>query len=333
MFSTPVTTGDHFYEVWSAGESATQVTGTAPSWVANPSITEERTKELEPHEPTRLREYGAQPGSGSSDALAPDEIATMVRPIVGGFPVGLPVACIDSSSGRGDGFSFALARFVRDGNRRVLHVYELGAFEGKFGVDVSFDSVVAHVAELARRHGACRIFGDQYLSYALESAFAAFGLSHCERAWTQPSKIEALATLRRLSREQGIVVEPGEQADMLKKELTTMREVLLPSKVFTVQARRTGRGHADRASLLLMIARLVAEGDIMGGNVDTRLPGGLPMLPGSRPMNIRTGIGRGVADFTSPSPAPQLSPPTQTQPTGQVRLVRAIPWRGGGWNL
>jgi hypothetical protein len=43
-------------------------------------------------------------------------------------------------------------------------------------------------------------------------------------------------------RERILVVEPGEQAELLRKELVSLREVLLPSKAVTVKARRTGRG-------------------------------------------------------------------------------------------
>jgi hypothetical protein len=317
MFSTPVTTADHFYDCWSAGDSATQVTGTAPSWVANPSITEERARELEPHEPTRLREYGAQPGAGSSDALDPTDIAATIRPLhSSATALGTPVAIIDSSSGRHDGWSYLLARYVREESRRTLYVDNVGAFEGEFAADVSFDAVVAHVAGLARRAGAVFVYGDQHLAFALKSEFAKFGLAYEERVWTQPSKIEALSTLRRLLRERAIAIEPGEQADMMKKELVSLREVLLPSKALTVQARRTGRGHCDRASLALMLARCVAEGGIQGALRELGPVRSERYVPRIQALAVRFN----PVDLVSPAPA---SAPTQSSGPSQITIPGA----------
>jgi hypothetical protein len=266
QFSSPVSTATPFYEAWRAGGNAHQVVGHAPSWIANPSITKERTCELEPHEPTWRREYAADPSSGSSDAISSEDARAMVRALSPrAIPVGLEIGLLDSSSGRGDGWAFAFARYVRDDGRRVLHVTGLGAFEGRFGDVLSFDAVVGQVAELARARGVSRVYGDQYQAFALASAMARYGIAYVEKPWTQPTKIEALSTLRRLARERSLVAEPGTESEAMRRELLTLREVLLPSKVFTVQARRSGRGHADRASLLLMLARCVSEGDITGG--------------------------------------------------------------------
>jgi hypothetical protein len=260
-------TAGYFFDAWQAGDTDHQVTGHAPSWVANVSITEERTRELEPHEPTRAREYGAIAGSGSADAVSAEDAQAMVRSIGQSFPLGTIVGLIDSSSGRGDGWSYCFAQYRRAGDRRVLHVTGINVFEGRFGADISFDAVVAHVAEVARGLRCSKVVGDQYQAFALKSAFARYGVGFVEKTWTAPSKIESLATLRRLLREHEFVVEPGEQADLTRKELLTLREVLTANKTFSVQARRSGRGHADRASLLLLAARCVAEGDLRGAPV------------------------------------------------------------------
>lgn len=281
LFSSPVSTATPFYEAWSAGDNAHQVVGHAPSWTANVSITEARTHELEPHEPTWRREYAAEPSAGSADAVTADDAAAMVRGLPpSAVPVGLEVGLVDSSSGRGDGWSFAFARYVRDNGRRLLQVTSMGAFEGRFGDVLSFDAVVGHVAEMARARGCARVLGDQYQAFALQAGFARYGVAYVEKPWTQPTKIESLSTLRRLLREGSLAVEPGTEAEAARRELLTLREVLLPSKVFTVQARRTGRGHADRAALLLLLARAVADGDITGA--EPRPPSPATMSPAQR---------------------------------------------------
>lgn len=354
VFSSPLASTGFFYETWAQGDTDQQVTGHAPSWVANASITEERTRELEPDPRVHAREYGAQAGAGSSDGVAADDAAAMVRaPAPPALTLGLEVGVLDSSSGRGDGWSFGFARYVRDADRRVLFVSGVDAFEGRFGSDVSFDAVVAHVAGLARARGVARIFGDQYLAFALSSGFAKYGIAYVEKAWTQPTKIEALSTLRRLLRERTLVVEPGSQAELLRKELLTLREVLLPSKVFTVQARRSGRGHADRASLLLMLARAVAEGDVQGAAAGGFGTPGTPSAGygygASRLRPIRTAFeaGRGLStrfekhDWVGPTDAPpRPDGPTQqavhNRHTGETTTYTVPqppsfgPRRGGG---
>jgi hypothetical protein len=158
----------------------------------------------------------------------------MVRPVAG-LTLGQAVCVIDSSSGRGDGWSFAFAQWTREGDRRVLHVFNRGAFEGRFGSELTYDAVVTHVAAMATKLRVSRVFGDQYLSFALQSEFARFGISYVERTWSQPSKIESLSTVRRLLRERSVAIDPGEQADALRRELVSLREVLLPSKTFTLR--------------------------------------------------------------------------------------------------
>jgi hypothetical protein len=329
MISSPTGASGYFYDTWSAGDGYAQLAGHAPSWVGNAAITEALTHELEPHEPTWRREYGAVASSGNSAGLSADDVAVMARKLESGaFGLGAPVMLIDSSSGRGDGWAFCCIRHVRDGSRRVLYVDYLGAFEGRFSESVSFDAVVAHVADLAKRNGATRVFGDQYESYSLESGFARHGLAFIEKRWEQPSKIEALSTLRRLLKERTVAVEPGEQADLLKRELVSLREVLLPSKVFTVAARRTGKGHSDRASLMLMAARLVAEGELHGTLGDpTLIPSSAGPSPNS-PRAIPLRAGGGFQDWgpllggpgrPAAEPLPFIQPRAGFSPGG-------IPW-------
>lgn len=67
LFSSPWSTLDAHHEAFSEGDTDDQLVAYAPTWIANPTVTEEDTKRLEKDEPTRLREYGAIPmGAGES---------------------------------------------------------------------------------------------------------------------------------------------------------------------------------------------------------------------------------------------------------------------------
>jgi hypothetical protein len=307
MISSPLGTDGYFHKVWSAGDTDDVVTLHAPSWVANPSITEARTRMLEPHEPTWRREYAAQPQAGAISAFDADDVAALARELhVDSVGLSSGAMFIDSSSGRGDGWSYAVAQYIvepsgesiyrerdvldatgaltmravvydDDGRpvandrytepSRRLYVSAMGAFEGQFSRTTTLTEVVAHIAYLARRYGISRVFGDQYLAFALASEFARHQLAFVERAWTAPSKIEAAATLRRMLRERTVVVEPGADAEALQRELLSVEERITASGALTIQARRSGAGHADRASLLMLMARLESEGEIAGSPI------------------------------------------------------------------
>jgi hypothetical protein len=62
--SSPYSTLDIHYEAIERGNNKHQIVSIAPTWVANPTLSEEDTKALEPDEETWLREYAAVPSSG-----------------------------------------------------------------------------------------------------------------------------------------------------------------------------------------------------------------------------------------------------------------------------
>jgi hypothetical protein len=257
-----------------------------------------------PHEATWKREYAAIPTDGAASAFSEADVEHLARGLhPEAYALHAGALFIDSSSGRGDAWTWCVGQYVvepcaesiyltrevrdergtltmrdfplygEDGApipnpryhppRRILLLSAMGAFEGPFARTTSFSDVVGHVALVARRWGVTRCFGDQHLAFALESEFGKHGIRFEQRPWTGPSKIEATSTARRLLRERTIVAEPGEESEKLRRELLTVEERFTPAGV-SVQARRTSAGHADRASLLLLIARLEAFGDISG---------------------------------------------------------------------
>jgi hypothetical protein len=81
LSSSPWSTLDAHAEAFDQGDTDAQMVASAPTWVANPTITEDDTHRLEPDEPTRMREYGAVPmSSGTQFWFAADAIKAAVRP-------------------------------------------------------------------------------------------------------------------------------------------------------------------------------------------------------------------------------------------------------------
>lgn len=69
LFSSPWSTLDAHAEAFEEGDTDEQMVAHAPTWVANPTVTEDDTKRLERDEPTRMREYGAVPMGASESGM------------------------------------------------------------------------------------------------------------------------------------------------------------------------------------------------------------------------------------------------------------------------
>jgi hypothetical protein len=141
----------------------------------------------------------------------------------------------------------------------VFALTKVAGFEGTFGQDISAERIVATLAERAARLGVRQVVSDQRESYLLESAFNRHGMAFRAIAWTNPSKIDAVAWVTRLMREKRLGIEPHEK---LRKELLNFREKILPTGAVTYGAR--GNTHDDYVSLLLTAAMADVEGLFRG---------------------------------------------------------------------
>ena len=270
IFSSPMARSGYFFEQWINGDGEHQLCGHAPSWIANPSITEQATRQLESHEPTRLREYGAIASAGSASALSSVDIEAMVRPIPDDAKsLGRPVLVIDTSMGA-DSFAWLIARFINDRGVRRLVCEQIGAFEAGFNRTHTFDDVMDHLASVARGAGARSVIGDSYLSFSCESAFGSRGLGFTSYPWSLTTKLSATSTLRQLLRERSIIVEPSHEGERLKREMLRLTETVLPSGALTITSPRTTAGHGDRCACVLLVAHAISIGDFLTASASGR---------------------------------------------------------------
>ena len=110
--SSPMGNSDLHFEIIAAGDSADQVVAIAPTWIANPSISEAQTRKLEPDERIWRREYAAIPQVSLSSAFDPDAVERAFRPTPPAAEWSEPVCIVDASSGGGDSFTWAIAQYV-----------------------------------------------------------------------------------------------------------------------------------------------------------------------------------------------------------------------------
>jgi hypothetical protein len=109
--SSPMGTSDLHYEIIEQGDTADQIVGLAPTWIANPSVTEEQTHRLEPDERIWRREYAAQPQAQLSSAFDPDSVARAFRPVPHAAEWSRAICIVDASSGGGDAFTHGFAQY------------------------------------------------------------------------------------------------------------------------------------------------------------------------------------------------------------------------------
>jgi len=112
LSSSPLGVLDAHAKAFDLGENAFQLVAHAPTWEANPTISEATTHDLEPDARVWRREYAAIPQASLSAAFDADAVDAAMVLDVGGYRPSEPVCIIDASSGASDAFTWAIARWM-----------------------------------------------------------------------------------------------------------------------------------------------------------------------------------------------------------------------------
>lgn len=247
LCSSPWSVDDFHAQLFDQGDNESQVTSFAPTWLANPTISEARTHELEPDVRTWAREYGAEPGATVTAAIEPEDVAACFGRTP---PIGLvgSFAAIDASSLRGDAFTYITGRLSRD---HEVIVQDVDGWEGAQLRHVSMADVVETISLRVKAVRASQLFGDQREEAALSALFIQHGVVLKTFAWSEPSKDIAMQLLRRLMRERRVFLP--EHAE-LKRQLTSMKARLMPSGRIRYET-----NGLDYASCLITLAHAIVE--------------------------------------------------------------------------
>lgn len=109
LCSSPLSNEDAHAKAFDEGDNARQLTAAAPTWLANPTITEAETRDLEKDERVWRREYLAVPQASALACFDEDAIERAFRP----QPIFVKhcrrVAVVDPSSGRSDTWAWGFA--------------------------------------------------------------------------------------------------------------------------------------------------------------------------------------------------------------------------------
>lgn len=260
LSSSPLGTLDAHAKAFDKGDSETQFVASAPTWEANPTITEDATHELEPDEATRLREYGAIPIEGNEESI----LSPLLLDAIKRGPQMLPplpgyhyVAYMDpATSGNG----WTLCVVTRDGlGRRVLALCH--EWRGTPSEPLDPDIVFREMAEMLNpadperpRYGVTRIGTDHWSNAALASCARRHGLTLMGETLTMSRKVAmwkdvAVWIMEKTPDGRPMVEIPDHQA--LRTDILGARRKVTQSGLTVTYVRTPDGRHSDFAPAFL----------------------------------------------------------------------------------
>lgn len=299
--SSPLGMEDAHAKMLETGDTNTIMTAVAPTWIANPTISEQKTRDDEPDERIWRREYAAIPQGSSLGAFDPDSIDYAFRDISQAWISGPPVIAMDPAGRGSDKFVVCAAgwhRFepneddkwvhdpVLDNNGHVVAWVRRQDEDGNFVWNDNFkalEPVISfwgfktydsafrqrHTAEgLAQRIGsfakevhAKKVISDQYEAFGLQALIQKQRLSFQTYTWSGTSKAQAVGRVRSWLTSGRIVLEKN---DLLRREMLQFEEKITANGLSYGGTAPAG-GHFDCLSCLLTTAMADFEGALAGG--------------------------------------------------------------------
>lgn len=268
--SAPWSVEDYHHELFSAGTNGEQVTSFAATWEANPTLSEQDTRELEPDEKLWSRAYAAIPGASiTGDWFGGALDGCLLRPRVA-EPVLSWVRYLVSIDPAFDkdhfGWSVASCRTLPadprlpDRPRRLVRVHECGAWKpnGARPVELAYrlrDEVCKkyHIGSVAEEDGTAWVISDQYEGQSFSDLARQAGIVLQIVPWTAGnSERTQIARYRsvRLAMMEGALWLPDDPE--LVAELRQVGGKLLPSGNESIVLPRARKGgHMDRVSAMV----------------------------------------------------------------------------------
>jgi hypothetical protein len=258
LSSSPVTDDDEHARAFDRGETDFQTTAFAPTWVANPTVSEAETHNLEDAEDERVwrREYAAIPQPGVLDGY----LADVIQPCVDKTrtaahpknPRAQYIIALDPAWRR-DEFAVAVLRadVTEDFLPRVV-VEEVYGWRPKPGEVLSVENTCERIAQLCERYSTHLVYSDQKDVDTLQAMLLQKAVSLIGVPWTAQNKTGKFRLFRSLCMDRRVEL-PNDPA--LIKQLESICIKLTPSGTETFE----GRGSDDRAfAVVLGAAEAVA---------------------------------------------------------------------------
>lgn len=287
LSSSPWGDDDYHAEQFDLGDSDFQIASYAPTWIANPSITEADTRRLEPHEPTWRREYLAVPSAGAEsffdaaaiDAAIDDALIVPAAPrpelrAFAGKDIGL----------RSDGSALAVVRVEHE----LIVVVDLIELTPTKREPLKPSAVVGTFARAAKLHRCRSVVSDHFYIESVREHLAAAGLGLVAAPAGLTGKVETYTRVRALLHEGRIRIP---KHDRLIRQLREVQSRPTPGGALTITSPRRAGSHGDVASAFVLAVWAAAAalpnipGATAGGSAFSRNAG-----PMGRPDNDPPGL-------------------------------------------
>jgi hypothetical protein len=243
LSSSPMGLMDAHADAYGRGSNAGQMVAHAPSWVANPTLSEERTRELESDEVAWAREYAAIPqAEGETSHLTESMVNRCTRSVEGDLEPDERhhyVAVIDPAT-RGNAWTLVVATL---GDRAVRRVVLCREWRGSKKAPLSPSGVFGEIAKLIRPYRLGHVISDQFSEDSLRELARLRGLTLVVQAWTAPLKADAYDGLKTLGQATLLDLPPD---PVLKTDLLGIRVKLTRSGV-SYELATQGARHSDYA--------------------------------------------------------------------------------------
>jgi hypothetical protein len=253
LSSSPFGMLDAHYDAYERGETSAQVVAYAPTWEANPTVTEQETRDDEPDESAWLREYAAIPQAEAESSMLTELLidrATRTSPTdLPAEPGHWYAATIDPAT-RGNAWTLVVATRGPDRVRRVCLVRE---WKGTANVPLRSPEVFQEIAALLKPYALTTLTSDQFAGDPLADLAQQAGLYLELEPWHSGNKREAYEGLRTMLLAEELELPPVPE---VKTDLLGIRKRLTRSGV-TYELATQGTRHSDFAPAVAMAAMKV----------------------------------------------------------------------------
>ena len=271
LSSSPWSTLDAHYEAYELGNTAEQLTAHAPTWVANPTISQARCEQREPDELTREREYGAIPmKAGLSSFFDGYAIEDTIDQ---GLHCPLPPETHQKLTAGADfGFkrdSSAIAVVAKDSDGLMHKLIDYMELKPSVGEPLKPSETVAAFASVLKRNYLKSVMADHHYREAVSEYLAKNKMGLISAPGGALGNMKVYVNARSLIHQGRVRIPDHAQ---LRRDLLEVQHRPTPNGgLRIILPRRTGGGHADLVSAFVLA--LYQRGGAMVPE-DTILPNG-----------------------------------------------------------
>jgi hypothetical protein len=252
LSSSPWSTLDAHYEAYELGNTSEQLVAHAPTWVANPTISQSRCEQLEPDELTREREYGAIPmKAGLSSFFDGNAIEdTIDQDLHCPLP---PMGHHRMTAGADFGFkrdSSAIAVVAKDSDGHMHKLIDYMELKPGPNEPLKPSETVAAFASVLKRNYLRSVMADHHYREAVSEYLAQNKMGLISAPGGALGNMKVYVNARSLIH-QGRVRIPDHQ--QLRRDLLEVQHRPTPNGgLRIILPRRTGGGHADLVSAFVL---------------------------------------------------------------------------------